>query len=483
MRLLQQYTPRGVAEHSTMMPEELKMIYKKLTQNFQQVMSAKVNQGNSAQLVDTKQQMTQAAIAHGHALNAANLEQQQLALQSARQSIQRERKEENRAPAAPTSAQPPFSFAAQSPHGVPQYPGPNDLTQEKLKFPPAKRRKNNQSVSAESTPAQIYNTPISTSSPQLIKVTPPDAQRQQVAAFAIKCQNQDCDGTDTVFTSQVDLERHVAYNHPLKEAQPENPLQWCLENIRFGLGLDENGKLKELDNGTITDQAALEAPQMKASASSQSQRFIKQEATAMSRSGTQNGPSPARNALSTPQAAPGVKTPASDSKVGLKDQKALETRSSLAPTGMPLTPPQDPWATSSVSSASIMDCFSTFNDLQSTPWSRMQHMLTPESTMSSNKSEKNSPRLSDISENDAINIELNTNNWIPDDWFQDPNFGGLKALTFDDDLMKMDFDTSFGKENGVFMGNEEGRETWKGKKDEMWEDSPAFRTELYSFRP
>ena len=480
MQLLQQYAPGGPAEHFTITVEELKMIGSKLSQSFQQVLSAKASQGNSAQSIDANQQVTQAAIAHGHALNAANLEQQQLALKA---SVQRERKQENRAPAAPTSAQPPFSFGAQSPHGVPQYPGPNDLTQEKLKFPPAKRRKNNQSVSAESTPAQTYNTPISTSSPQLVRVTPPDAQRQQPVAFTIKCHNSDCDGTESVFTSQVDLERHVAYNHPLKEAQPENPLQWCFDSIRFGLGLEENGRPKELDGGTATDQTAVEAPKMKASASSQSQRFIKQEATAMSRNGTQNGPSPARNALTTPQAAHGVKTPASESKVGVKDKKALETKSSLAPTTMPLTPPQDPWATSSVSSASIIDCFSTLNDLQTMPWSQMQHMLTPQSTMSSNKSEKNSPRASDVSENDALDIELNANNWIPADWFPDPNFGGLETLTFDDDLMKMDFDTAFGKEDGVFMGNEEGRETWKGKKDGRWQDSPAFRTELYSFRP
>ena len=108
----------------------------------------------------------------------------------------------------------------------------------------------------------------------------------------------------------------------------------------------------------------------------------------------------------------------------------------------------DPWAGSLVSSAAITEAWSGLLDIQpAAPWTHIQNSLTPSSTLSSSKSERNSPRVSDISENDVVKINLSVNgdgDWMNPDWFEDGLFGDMESLTVNQDFLTMDWDTSFG---------------------------------------
>ncbi len=398
------------------------------------------------------------------ALNAANLQQQQLALQHARAanlqrnhsnaSVAMQKNPSNnssRTPAAPTSTQPPFSFGGQPPHGVPQAYGdrPNELTQDKLQIPSAKRRKGNQAPSASSTPTLAQGAPAVKSSPQVTKLESPGAQRPPPASVVLRCPDPDCAMSTEEFMTRANLDAHLKRIHP----NFNDPLEFCLESIRMGLNLDENGKSKirpevaKVDAGNAAETAPIQK-----SASTQGQAKIKQEAaTPMTRVPTQTGPSPASNLLKTPQTS-NVKTPASDVKVVLKDSKAADPKASQAAPKTPTLATQDLWAGSDIPASVITSAFSGLSDLQSlSPWSKIQNTLTPDSTLSSGDTEKNSPRPSDISENDAVNISINVDdtNWMPSEWFMD-GMGGMEALNMDQELEGMDwgFDDVPAVENG-----------------------------------
>lgn len=91
-----------------------------------------------------------------------------------------------KAPPAPTDNNKTFDWAAPSPHGVPKYEmGRNELTPDKLKFPPQKKRKTDPAGSQGSTPAAQAGTPAAAAgaSPTLTngKVQSPEQTRKTPA--------------------------------------------------------------------------------------------------------------------------------------------------------------------------------------------------------------------------------------------------------------------------------------------------------------
>ena len=310
-------------------------------------------------------------------LNVANLQKHQDNIKLQREQM---KKESNRVPPAPTSAQPP-PWGPSSPNGAPIYAEKsNQFTQDKLQLPATKKIR-----SENSTPAH-HGTPIPAASPLITKS--PEFQKTP-APVMLRCPVSNCSETKG-FASQLDLDKHMV-EHETREHNIDDPFKFAVEQMQLALRLDKNGKSKPKVGADLT-----EAPKMEQSASLQG---IKRDpATPMSRIPT--GPSPASH-LKTPQTA---KTPAPSSNA-LPD----------------VILPDDPWADSLVRPETIQEAFSPLSTLTGPKtWTKIQDYLTPESSSSdSTDPPKSSPRLSDVSENDAVKISLDASlskNWIPISW-------------------------------------------------------------------
>ena len=427
--------------------------------------------------IPTPESKTQQPPGAAPSLSAANLKEHQKAMQVQRQaSVQKSNAAHggNRAPAAPTSPQPPFHFG--SPDGVPsKYANRTDeLTQERLRIPPKKKRKG---PSTTTIPAQPQPSD-SSKSPQLVKTAPASTHKLLDEAL-FKCEAQECTGLDR-FVSQADLDKHTADIHDPKEPVIEDPLQWTLEQMRSGLGLEDNGKAKLPITDFKAEQQVSEAPKMKNSSSAQRPAVGKQEsATPMTRVPTQTGPSPGSNLLKTPQPSTNLKTPGSETKSAAKDVKAVEPKLSHSPTPNQVSTSPDPWATSLISSAAISGAFSGLPIPNSTgTWNTIQHAMTPSSSLSSGMSEKTSPRVSDISENDAVKISLDTDPLDYFDWLtfesaaSDDNPNDLDYEIVDD----MDWDGPGFDESLEEVENE-------GPREGRVEDMGPSREWLKTFAP
>ncbi|KAL8946389.1 MAG: hypothetical protein Q9222_007211 [Ikaeria aurantiellina] len=401
-------------------------------------------------------------------LNAANLREHHIALQAERAaSMQRHHSGHgSRAPPAPTSDKPPFQLGPQSPHGNPLAYGPPTLTAAQLVLPQNKRRRsNNHQPSGSSTPVQTQETLAIKSSPTSSKLASPEAQRVPVPQMSFKCGVSDCRSGQKGFLTQAELEQHNIEAHEPKEPVIEDPVEFALESMRIALGLDEHGNSKPPNE-------TLEAPKMKVSLSAQSHKAIKQEAsTPMARATTQNGPSPAPSSLlKTPQASQNMKSPASDARSTTQESRKKTEKGATTSPKASSPPPLDPWAGSLISSDTITSAWSSLADMNSLSFTKIQMGLTPSSTLSSGneKSEKNSPRTSDISENDAVKINIDVgneekDNWIPSEWFNDSIYGDIQSLNFGQDggmAGDMDWDI-FGDDVDAVM---EDAGKGKGKK-------------------
>ncbi|KAL8770187.1 MAG: hypothetical protein Q9209_004029 [Squamulea sp. 1 TL-2023] len=432
----------NLVDHFTISQPELEHAYQRIRQYFVYVMSKFGKAKNASQQGEQAQnqpQHQQAPPSQEKApLNAANLEEQQNLLKAQRAAAMQKQNSGygSRAPAAPTSEKPPPfppALGPQSPHGIPhQYGGPPKLTADQLVLPQNKRRKsNNHQPSAGSTPVPAHTTPVAKSSPSGPKFASPDMQKAPVPQLSFKCGVSDCQSGQKGFATQAELEQHNAEIHEPIEPEIDDPVEFALESMRIALGLDENGKSKPR-------QETPEAPKMKASLSAQSHKAIKQEAsTPMARGGSQNGLSQASNLLKAPQA--NAKSPASDASKGKNSKGPATSSKETTP------PPFDPWAGSCISPEDILSSWSSLADMNSMSFTNLQKGLTPSSTLSSvnEKSEKNSPRTSDISENDAVKISLDVNNddnnnWIPSEWFDDTLYSEIESMNFGPDSFMQD---------------------------------------------
>ncbi|KAL8697423.1 MAG: hypothetical protein Q9224_002327 [Gallowayella concinna] len=410
-------------------------------------------------------------------LNAANLEEQQNLLKAQRAaSMQRHNSGHgSRAPPPPTSEKAPsFPHGPQSPHGIPHHFALPTLTADQLVLPNKRRRSNNHQPSAGSTPVLVpaQDTPIAKSSPLGPKLASPELPKARVPQMSFKCGISDCQSGQNGFATQAELEQHNADIHEPKEPEIEDPVEFALSSMRLALGLDENGKSKPRTETS-------EALKMKKSLSAQSYSAIKQEAsTPMARAGTQTGPSPASNLLKTPQAMSSVKSPASD---------ASKVKNGKGPTVSPKEtdpPPFDPWAGSCISAEDIQSAWSSLADLNSMSFTKLQVGLTPSSTLSSGneKSEKNSPRTSDISENDAVKISIDVgggtkDDWIPSDWIDD-TLCDIQSLNVGQDSFMGDGWDIFGDADVEMV--DVGASTSRGKQMEEQDVIPEEWLKVYA---
>lgn len=440
-------------DNFTMSLEELESIQTKLHEYFQFMMKAKVPKtGVPVPPVQNPPRQQ---------LSAANLQSQQEALSKARAANlpKSHANNSNRAPAAPTTSHAPFSFGGQSPQGVPQFYGPtkNELTQEKLILPVTKKRKSN-NVASPSTPAQAPTPAAANKLSPFGKTDSPDAQRTPAVTPMIKCPIAHCETGIAGFPTKTDLEKHIADTHEPKEPVIKDPLDaaaYAIESMRLALNLDQDGRSKPLQEQRVEP---MQAQAMKASLSAQGQSSVKQEAaTPMSRNPTQTGPSPSSNLLKTPQTAANIKTPASDAKSTGKEIKAIALAKS------PAAAAPDPWANSHVKPEWFKQVFSEVADLNRPVSNDLiidwleRNPFTPSTSPSSGVPSKDSPHKSDISANDTLNINVNGDDWLPPEWFDDGLPSDMAALDVGD-FMDMDWEATFGKP-------EEGEEVLaKGKR-------------------
>lgn len=437
--LSQQYSEKQdskLADQFTLTFEEIKehthTIKQALTAIIQ-IVKSPADQPTGLRQISVVQETNESATA---TLSATNLHQHQLAIQNARQATF-QKNISNRAPAAPTSRQPPFAFGAQSPQGLAKYPDkPNGLTQDKLSLPSTKRRKGTQvaTTTAASAPA-----PGISKSAQANMSTISDAQ-PVAPASTIKCPLPNCHSGVKDFGTQIELDAHVSEVHGPKEPPIEDPLQWALQQARLGVGLDETGK-----SMPRPEQDVVRTPRIKASESEPAQH-LKQESSSLT-ARVQTGRSPVFH-LKTPQASAGIKTPSSEAKSSDMDGKIAEPHTSEKTFQKSLISSPDPWASSHIPPAVINHSWHGLPDVSFIgPWTTIQSALTPTSTQSSGKSEKNSPRISDISEQDAVKINL----VVEDDseWANilgNKIYGDMEAPNEAQDQLSMNWETAFGLE-------------------------------------
>ncbi|KAF2229814.1 hypothetical protein EV356DRAFT_570834 [Viridothelium virens] len=178
-------------------------------------------------------------------LNAANLKQHQKETTMMRQASLHKRSN-SKTPSAPTSTQPPFQFGAgaSSPQGVPAYGPSNELTSDKLKIPPIRKRKA-QAGSAASTPGQptpgSMTSPQVTKSPEVKRAPAPEPAKPAPPKNVFKCQENDCDYKDRGFSTQQELEKHKTDMHPVID----DPLAFALSAVAEWDGCNLDGTLQQ----------------------------------------------------------------------------------------------------------------------------------------------------------------------------------------------------------------------------------------------
>jgi hypothetical protein len=350
-------------------------------------------------------------------LNAANLQQQQQALNKQNQKIHnRSGSHSSRPPAAPTSAHAP-SFPASTDNSVPHYFEPEPkVTQETLRLPPNKKPK----VSASSTPQLGQATPGSNASPPLNKARSPEMKRQPTsdqikiedtrAVFA--CPELDCDSHFDGFENQAELEKHRLEEH----IQPLlNPAQYALTEFATILGLEADGKPIK----TETTDAPV-APKVAASTSQQTKPVIKPGATP-----TGTGLTP----MDRQSSALGKASPAMP-----KDKVDVQQ----PPTTKEPAPIENLWQNASVNPMDLLQNFQGIDSAANGAISDMSvyRSITPNDTPESSKDGASEPN-SDISENIdlTINLDILDDSWNPFGEMND--FNGLNGLNDIDEFLAL----------------------------------------------
>jgi hypothetical protein len=165
-------------------------------------------------------------------LNASNLQQLQ---------AQQEEALRTRRPSEQSATHPAAPFGAPSPSGIPHAYGPGALVPEKLKLPPPKKRKQSH---AGPTASPVQATTTAPGAAAKSKQAVADAKTTAAAlAAAFKCSVVECQHHFQGFATQAALDKHVENDHqPQEEENIEDPLQFYLESISMGLGLDASGQ-------------------------------------------------------------------------------------------------------------------------------------------------------------------------------------------------------------------------------------------------
>lgn len=301
----------------------------------------------------TQQQSPQTA-----PLNAANLEKNSQALKA-----QKQAGKGFKVPTAPTTTQPPFSFAAPSPHGNPSYANSQDPPME-LKIPPRKKSR----VSQAATP-----------SPQVSKASPPRPQSQSQETQqprpaepqkpVLTCKEPECEHVPIGYANEEALQKHIDEEHVKPR---EDPLKFAQESLALALGLEPDGTAKK-------DGTTIAAPPM---------------VSTLSKQGRTTG-------VNTPDSSASMKRSASsqkDAKPAIKgDSKTNDAAAALS---------QDAWAKTTFDPKMVMSSLGLENGISSVIFDMNAfRALTPEWTPES-RDEPSEPN-SDISDGAQLDIDLN----------------------------------------------------------------------------
>lgn len=384
---------------------------------------------------------------------------------------------ENRAPAAPTSDKAPFSFSAQSPppDGVPQAYGPTQLTQDRLVIPPPKKRKVQSQGAGPAGSSAQQNAAQSVTSPQIQKVSSPRGSKPGSTSNAIKCSVPFCEVQDRGFNTVEDLARHTKENHQAVEPEIDDPLEWALEGVRIGLGINADGKINDVKQQK--EESSVSAPPvLKQSGSSQGQSIAKLDVgTPMIRNPTQAGSHNILSLSRTLQPGGGsAKMPVLESRVAVPKSTRVDAADAVSTAKDPITPPHDEWDDITISPGQLAAYFPRAIDLQG---GVDLLTLTPESTSPSAGSDNNSPQKSDIDEYDELQIKLEADSWIPATFFYDCAFPRVDIPTVDTDILGIGWESTFGP-----VQIEESK-VGGDKRANAVAASNSFDASLFSFDP
>ncbi|KAJ8128940.1 hypothetical protein O1611_g4692 [Lasiodiplodia mahajangana] len=375
-------------------------------------------------------------------LNAANLEKQTQALNRIHQ---RNNSRAGQAPAAPTTAQPPFPFGAQSPDGQPTYAGKPAVTQDNLQLPARKKVKTEPRAGAG--PSQSGS--VANASPQVPKLPSPEMIKRQAPAEAKQaqkffCPDPYCDSRNIGFTTEETLRKHTEEEH-VKPA--EDPMKFAIDGLAEIFGVDETGKLKKTPSTSNNIQSPgdtsklTQAPTVKAEpANSREAPMKRQGSTAGSKpnelikaiAGKTGTPKP-DSLLGT---APGVTTQAVGGEVMANTIDPQELLSGV--TGLEMG-----------GGGAILDM-------------NVYRALTPNDTPESSKDSASSEPNSDVSEGVALNVTLDMGfgSWDPFGFGLDPsanvefgnpdNLSGMAYHGFAWEDHEPDFDKPFALDTTFF---------------------------------
>jgi hypothetical protein len=450
-----------------------------------------------------------------HPLNAANLQQHQQAFQVSRQQMLRGSSRNQQPPAAPTTAQPPFPLGgAKSPQGVPQAYGPKpSFNPDALKLPNKKRKANQTgNDSTASTPVQPKTTPGSSGSPQVAKLaSSPESKKQQPndstrsaqeITHSHKCPNRECGFHVKGFVTPAELAKHKADMHGPELPQIKDPLAFCLGAMADGLGLNKNGTRKtpgwtmnNANNGAspsgplksgVTPSRTDQTPKAKqeATPAGSAATPLSRAPTQMPNTSGKQSASPASALLKTPQLGSSkIPTPGSTTAGKGPTSKPTKEDSEKPPPGQHAatfeqqsTPQPTPWAESGISPRSLLQCFEGLEKMQGFPSLINVRSTTPAFTPSSKETTS-----SDISENDALNINISggpESTWNPFGIydgslgveFEGMGIGGGPEKGVGD-VFEMDWDRTFGENSGLEILD-----------DDAFGSNDGFDTSLFSLR-
>lgn len=352
-------------------------------------------------------------------LNQANLEENNRVLNKMQN---RTNSKSGQTPAAPTTAQPPFSLHATSPHGQPAYIGKPAVTQETLHLPAAKRRKTGGQATAAS-PATTH-TPVATT-PSQTKVMSPDARRQHAADAAkaqapsmallqrptkplLYCTEADCDTKTTGFATEEARRAHIEEEHTKPNADPMKFVQDCLAEA---FGLDADGKPKGTNASAVSAAAAASAT-MVASSSRQGPT----PDTPMSRVASMNRQTSAASGVGKGAVGSGIAIGTSGKNGAREDVdvatlKASHNQMQSAADASLQNVVEDPWDSATVDPHELSNAFSFAADTVANgaiaDFSVYLNSLTPNDTPESKAdSGWSSEPTSDVSENVQIDNGL-----------------------------------------------------------------------------
>lgn len=317
-------------------------------------------------------------------VNAADIEKDAQVVNKLGQQKPGVQAKDNQVPPAPTVARAPrFPFNATSPHGNPNYIGPEQNIE--LKLPPNKKLK------AQGASAGRGATPSPQISKDVLSETRRASESQTLNKPIILCKEPDCEMSTQGFASEQALQSHIEEEHMKPR---ENPMQFVQQNLALALGLEPDGSLRK------DQKAAVEvAPSMSATTSKPGQTPVHSVGTPASQDANMK-----RSASAMGKAQDGK---AMVGKAG-GTPKAMEIKPMDAP-----APPAsiDPWANSTIDPQSLLANLgfekgipNVINDLSA------YRSLTPNDTPESIKDSGSSEPNSDISEGAALDIDVNWQN-------------------------------------------------------------------------